>query len=132
MNINEVKHDKCDRSSDTSLYLQSGINVLRACHFTCSSKTQQEQNFRKSLIISYRDKCTATKFSRNTLLSYIVVSQKLKLKLITAKFLFPMISRNELSMIILTATYMLYIAHCSIKVNTYVLGFNVHSCSCSP
>ena len=34
--------------------------------------------------------------SRNTL-SYIVVSQKFKLKLISVKFLLPMISRNELS-----------------------------------
>ena len=42
--------------------------------------------------------CTATKFSRNTLLlSYIVVSQTFKLKLISAKFLLPMISFNELS-----------------------------------
>ena len=49
-----VKHDKCDWSSDTSLYLQSGINVLSACHFTYSPKPQQEQNFRKLLIISYR------------------------------------------------------------------------------
>ena len=34
--------------------------------------------------------------SRNTL-SYIVVSQKFKLKLISVTFLLPMISRNELS-----------------------------------
>ena len=31
------------------------------------------------------------------MLSYIVISQKFKLKLISAKFLLPMISRNELS-----------------------------------
>ena len=54
MNINKVKRDKCDLSSDTSLYLQSGINLIRTCHFTYSPKTKQEQNFRKSLIISYR------------------------------------------------------------------------------
>ena len=54
MNINEVKHDKCDWSSDTSLCLHSSINVLSACHFTYSTKMQQEQSFRKSLIISYR------------------------------------------------------------------------------
>ena len=53
MNINEVKHDMCDWSSDTSLYFQSAINVLNACHFTYSPKTQQEHNFRKSSIISY-------------------------------------------------------------------------------
>ena len=53
MKINKVEHDKCDWSSDTSLYLQSGINVLSACYFTYLPKTQQEQNFRKSLIISY-------------------------------------------------------------------------------
>ena len=102
MNINEVKHNKCDWSSDTLLYLQSGINVLSACHFTCSPKTQQEHNFRKSLIISYRVNFSAAKFSRNTLLSYIVVSQKFKLKLISAKFLLPMISRNELSITLST------------------------------
>ena len=38
-------------------------------------------------------------FYINTL-SYIVVSQKFKLKLISAKFLLPMISRNELYKII--------------------------------
>ena len=54
MNINEVKHDKCDWCSDTSIYLQSGINVLSVCHVTYSPKTQQDKNFRKSLIISYR------------------------------------------------------------------------------
>ena len=87
MNINKVKHEKCNVSSDTSLYLQSGINVLSACHFTYSPKTQQEQNFRKSLMISYRVNetkfhFTVTKYSRNTLLSYIVVSQMYKLRLI--------------------------------------------------
>ena len=54
ININKVKHDNCFWSSYTSLYLQSGINVLSACHFTYSTKTQAEQNFRKSIIISYR------------------------------------------------------------------------------
>ena len=39
-----------------------------------------------------------TKFSRNTLLPFIVISQKFKLKLISAKFLLSMISRNELSL----------------------------------
>ena len=43
-----------------------------------------------------------TKFSRNTLLSYIVFSQKFKLKLISAKFLLPMIFRNELSITLST------------------------------
>ena len=47
MNINKVKHDKCDLSNDTSLYLQSGRNVLSACYFTYSPKTEQEQNFIK-------------------------------------------------------------------------------------
>ena len=88
MNIIEVKY-KCDWSSDTALYLQSGINVLCACHFTYSPKTQQEHNIRKSLIISYR-------VDALQLNSHIVVSQKFKLKLISAKFLLPMISRNEL------------------------------------
>ena len=54
MNINDVKHDKCDFSSDTFFYLQSGTNVLSAFHFTYLPTTQQEQNFRKSLTISYR------------------------------------------------------------------------------
>ena len=54
MNIYKVKHDKCDCKSATSLYLQFSINVLSACHFTYSPKTQQEQNFGKVLIISYR------------------------------------------------------------------------------
>ena len=103
MNINKVKHDKCDWSSDTSLYLQSGINVLSACHFTYSPKTQQNQSFRKSLIISHRvNALAATKFSRNTSLSYIVVSQKFKLKLKNAKFLLSMISPNELSITLST------------------------------
>ena len=103
MNINEVKHDKCDWSSDTSLYLQSGINVLSACHFTYSPKTRLEQDFRKSLIISYRVNALQLNFLeilryRN----YIVVSQKFKLKLISAKFLLPMIFRNELSITLST------------------------------
>ena len=42
------------------------------------------------------------KFSRNTLLSYIVVSQTFKLKLINANFLLPMISHNELSITLST------------------------------
>ena len=44
----------------------------------------------------------ATKFSRNTLVSYIVVSQKFELKLISAKFILPMISRNELAITLST------------------------------
>ena len=105
MNINTSKHDKCDWSSDTSLCLQSGeiyysINVLIAYHFTYSPKTQHEQNIKKSLIISY-SQCTTTKFFRNTL-SYIIVAQKFKFKLISAKFLLPMISRNELSITVST------------------------------
>ena len=63
------------------------FNVLRACHFT-SPKTQQEQDFRKSLIISYRVNALQLYFLE-ILLSYIVVSQKFTLKLITAKFLLP-------------------------------------------
>ena len=43
----------------------------------------------------------ATKFFRNTLL-YIFVSQKFKLKLISANFLFPMIALNELSITLST------------------------------
>ena len=43
----------------------------------------------------------ATKFSRKTLLSNIV-SQKFKLKLISAKFLLNMISGNELSITLYT------------------------------
>ena len=52
-NINKVKHNKCDWSRDTSLYLQSSINVLNACYFTYSQNEQLEQHFRKSFIISY-------------------------------------------------------------------------------
>ena len=55
--INKVKHDW---SSDTSLYLQSSIDAVIAYHFTYSQIPEREQNFRKSLIISYRVK---TKFS---------------------------------------------------------------------
>ena len=54
MNIDKVKGQVRLISSDTSLYLQSSINVFSVCHFTYSPKTQQEQNFRKSVIISYR------------------------------------------------------------------------------
>ena len=68
-----------------------------ACHFTYSPKTQEEQIFRKSLIISYRVNALQLNFLEILLLSYIVVSQKFKLKIIGAKFLLPMISRNELS-----------------------------------
>ena len=42
------------------------------------------------------------KFSRNTLLSYIFVSQKFKLIVINAKFLLPMIFRNEPSITLST------------------------------
>ena len=43
MNINDLKHDKCDWSSDTSLlYLQSDLKILSACRFTYLPKTQQE------------------------------------------------------------------------------------------
>ena len=44
----------------------------------------------------FGNRCTATKFSRNTLW-YIVVSQKFKLKIISTRFLLPMNSLNELS-----------------------------------
>ena len=44
----------------------------------------------------------ATKFSRTNLSSFIVVSQKFKLKLISAKFLLNMISRDELSITLST------------------------------
>ena len=109
-------------SSDTSLYLQSGINVLSACHFTYSPKMQQEKNFRKPLIISYRVNALQLYFLEilyyfkqfwnnfkqffHILLSYIVVSQKFKLNLISAKFLLSMISCNELS-ITLSTLYVL-------------------------
>ena len=73
--------------------------------FHFSPKTQQEQNFRKSLIISYSVNALELNFLElNTLLSYIFVAQKIKLKLISAKFLLPMISRNELSITL----YLLY------------------------
>ena len=53
-------------------YLQSGINVLSACHFTYSPKTQEEQNFRKSFIIS----CTVNALQLNFLeiLCYHILS----------------------------------------------------------
>ena len=47
-------------------------------------------------------KQAAIKFYRNTLLSFIVISQKFELKLINAKFFLPMISRNELSITLST------------------------------
>ena len=105
MNINKVKHDKCDWSSDTSLYLQSGINVFSACHFTYSSKTQQEQNLRKSLIISYR--VNALQLNFQEILCYHILSlhKKFMLKLISAKFLLPMISPNEPSITLSTLWY---------------------------
>ena len=78
MNINEVKHDKCDLSSDTSLYLQSGINVLSACHFTYSPLTQQEQNFRNSLIILYR--VNAQKLHFLEILCYHILSSHKSLR----------------------------------------------------
>ena len=101
MNINKVKRDKCDWSSDTSLYLQSGINDLSACHFTYSPQMQQEQNFRKSLIISYIVNALQLIFLE-ILCYYIVISQKFKFKLISSKFLLPMVSRNELSITLST------------------------------
>ena len=76
-----------------------------SCHFTYSPKTQQEQIFRKSLIVSYRVTALQLNFLEILLLSYIVVSQKFKLKLIGAKFLLPMISRNELSVTLSTLWY---------------------------
>ena len=98
MSINKVKHDKRDWSIDTSLYLQSNIKVLIARHFTYSQIPEREQNFRKALIISYRVSALhATKFSRIILLSFLDVSQKSKLKLISDIFGLPMISRCELS-----------------------------------
>ena len=38
-------------------FILSGINVLSECHFTYSPKMKQEQNFRKSLIISFGQSC---------------------------------------------------------------------------
>ena len=83
MNMNQVKHGKCDWSRDTSLYLQSSINVLNECHFTYSPNEQRE---RKSLSISYRVKCTSNQISKITSSSFIVVSEKLKLKLKVQNF----------------------------------------------
>ena len=100
ININKVKHDNWDRSSDTSLYLQSGINALSACHFTYSPKTQQEQNFRKSLTISCRIKLQLNFLK--ILYHYIVVWQKFKLILISSIFLLRMISFHALSIALST------------------------------
>ena len=55
-------HDKCDGSSDTSLYLRSIMNVLNKCHFIYSQIPEREQNLGKSLLISCTVKCTATNF----------------------------------------------------------------------
>ena len=54
MNINKVKHEKCNWSSDTSLYLQPSKNVLNAYYVAYSPKVQVQRNqhFKKSLIIS--------------------------------------------------------------------------------
>ena len=83
-----------------SLYLQYGINVLSARHFTYSPKTQQEQNFRKSLIISYRVNALQLNFLE--MLLNIVVSQKFKPKLISEKFLLRMSYGSELSITLST------------------------------
>ena len=99
LNIIKVKHDKRDCSSDTSLYLQSSINILNACYFTYSPNEEWEQHLRKSLIISYR--VNELEFSRITL-AFIFVSQKFKLKLISVKCLLPMIFHNELSITLCT------------------------------
>ena len=78
---------------------QHFIYRLAYKHFKCMSfylfvNEQREQHFRKSFIIS---QCTATKFSRTTLWSFIVVLQKLEFKLIRTKFLLPIVSRTKLS-----------------------------------
>ena len=73
----KVKHDKCDWSSATALYLQSGINVFSADHFTYSHKTQQEQNFRKSLIISCRVNVLQLNFLK--ILCYHILSSHISL-----------------------------------------------------
>ena len=54
--IKKVQQDKCDESGGTSLYLQSSINVLNACHFTYSliKYEDHEHHLKKSLIILYR------------------------------------------------------------------------------
>ena len=85
-----------------TLYLQSGIDVLNVCHFTYSPKTQQEQNFRKSLIISYR--VNALQLYILEILCYHILSsaKKFKLKLISAQFFLTMISLNELSITLST------------------------------
>ena len=96
MNVNKVKHDKCNRPSDTSLYLQSGINVLSSCHFTYSPKTQHEHNFWKSLLISHRVNALQLNFLE--ILCYHILSSHKSLAQINnkCKVLIPMISRNEL------------------------------------
>ena len=75
LNINKVQHDKCDWSSDTSLYLHSSINVLSACHFTYLQIPEREQNFGKSLIIS--DRVNALQPNFLELLYHFLTSQKI-------------------------------------------------------
>ena len=95
MNINKVQHDECDWSIDTYIYLHSSINVLNGCHFTYSQIPEREQNFRKILNYFTLSQRRATAFSRITL-SFLDVSKRFKLKLMSAKFLLLLISRNEL------------------------------------
>ena len=92
------------------------------CHFTYSPKTQQEENFTKSLITSYRVNARQLNFLE-ILCFHILSSQKFKLKLISAIFLLPMISRNELS-ITLSTLYQPPLNFNSILRNTNYLSFD--------
>ena len=104
--------------------IQWHITLFSICYkrFKCMSfhlfaKNVTGTEFQKILNNFIYSKCTASKFSRNTLLSYIVVSQKFKLKLIIAKFLLPMISRNEL--FITLSTLWLF---CLVRVRTILFN----------
>ena len=93
MNINRYNTASAIKPVTYLLNLLSSINVLSECYFTHSPKTQQEQNFKKSLIIPYRVKTLQLAFLE-ILGHHICRLTKFKLKLISAKFFLPMILRN--------------------------------------
>ena len=75
--------------------LQSGVNVISACYFTYSPKTQRELNFRKSLMVSYR--VYALKLNFLEILCYYILSSHKSLSPNKyPKFLLLVISSNEL------------------------------------
>ena len=64
---NKVKHDNFDWSIETSHYLQSTINVLKACHFTYL-QIPDWNRISENIVYFMYSSCTAAKFYRITLL----------------------------------------------------------------